>query len=160
MNVKEYKQAGKAEAVAYLKRKKEVKGDNRKAVTREQEQKIKEWKKGLKGLEKEERKLQKKAHKAYKKRVHRTRTLCIWAAVVLVLALIVDAASPIIHNISGILSLSYTDQTPEAQAARSAGEAFATNISDEGIILLKNENDLLPLNNKKVNIFGDDAYNF
>ena len=67
---------------------------------------------------------------------------------------------PLAHNIGAIMSLTYTDQTSEAQTAREAGLAFAPQISDEGIVLLKNENDLLPLENKKVNIFGDDAYNF
>lgn len=161
VNVKEYKKQGKAEAAAYLKRKKESKSaEERKAVVSEQKQKLKDWKQNLKNLDKKERTAQKKAHKAYKKRLHRTRTIAIWAAVVLVLAMIVNAASPLIHNIGAIMSQTYTDQTPEAQAAREAGLAFAPQISDEGIILLKNENDLLPLENKKVNIFGDDAYNF
>jgi len=160
MSTKEYKCAGKAEAVSYIKRRKDAKGEDRKSVVKEQKQKIKEWKQGLKNLDKKERKLQKKAHKAYKKRMARPRTIGIWIAVLLVVVMIANVAAPLIHNISGVLSLKYTDQTPEAQAARTAGEAFATDISDEGMILLKNENDLLPLHNKKVNIFGDDAYNF
>lgn len=160
IDVKAYKKQGKEAAEAFLKRKKESKGEARKAVVSEQKQKIKDWKASLSGLEKQEKKAQKKAFKAYKKRMKRTGTIVAWVAVLCVLALIVNAASPLIHNIGTILSLTYTDQTPEAQQARAAGEAFATDISDEGIILLKNENDLLPLANKKVNIFGDDAYNF
>ena len=159
-NVKTYKKHARVEAAAYLKRKRQTRGDERKAVISEQKAKIREWKKGLRKLEKEERKAQKKAHKAYKKRLGRTRRLITWAAVLCVIALAVNAAWPLIHNISAIMSQKYTDQTPEAQAAREAGLAFAPQISDEGIILLKNENDLLPLENKKVNIFGDDAYNF
>ena len=77
-----------------------------------------------------------------------------------VLILIGCMVQPLAHNIGAIMSLTYTDQTSEAQTAREAGLAFAPQISDEGIVLLKNENDLLPLENKKVNIFGDDAYNF
>ena len=83
-----------------------------------------------------------------------------WSIVIVIIVLIANAAYPLAHNVSTILSQKYSDQTPEAQAAREAGEAFATQISDEGIVLLKNENDLLPLVNKKVNIFGDDAYSF
>ena len=160
LNAKDYKRAGKAEAVSYIQRKKGVKGDERKAVVKEQKEKIKDWKSGLKALDKKERKLQKKAHKAYKKRMALPRTVAIWVVVLLIIGMVGNALSPMIHNISGILSLKYTDQTADAQAARAAGEAFATDISDEGIVLLKNENDLLPLDNKKVNIFGDDAYNF
>ena len=83
-----------------------------------------------------------------------------WAAVLCVLILVGCMVQPLAHNIGAIMSLTYTDQTSEAQSAREAGLAFAPQISDEGIVLLKNENDLLPLDNKKVNIFGDDAYNF
>ncbi len=160
IDVKAYKKEGKAAAEAFLKSKKEAKGEERKAIVREQKQKIKDWKKGLKALDKKERKAQKKAHKVYKSRLNRTRTIAVWVAVVLVIALGLNAISPMIHNLGTIMSQKYTDKTPEAAAAREAGLAFAPQISDEGIILLKNENDLLPLKNKKVNIFGDDAYNF
>ncbi len=160
IDVKPYKQAGKDAAVSYLKRKRQSKGEERKALILEEKQKLKDWKKGLKALERPERKAQKQAHKAYKCRLNRTRTIAVWAAVVVVLALILNAAAPLIHNLSTIMSQKFTDQTPEAVAAREAGLAFAPQISDEGIILLKNEKDLLPLENKKVNIFGDDAYNF
>ena len=81
-------------------------------------------------------------------------------ALLLVVAILGITVYPIAMKIGTILSQEYTDQTEEAIAAREAGEAFATKISDEGIVLLKNEGDLLPLVNKKVNIFGDDAYNF
>lgn len=155
-----YKAQGKEAAESYLRRKRGSKGAERKAVISEEKQKIADWKKTLKTMEKPQRKGQKKAYKAYKKRLHRTRTIVSWAAVVCVLALIINAAYPVIHNIGAILSQRYTDQTPQAQSAREAGLSFAPQISDEGIVLLKNENDLLPLENKQVNIFGDDAYNF
>ena len=160
MNVREYKRAGRAEAAAYIQRKRAAKGDARKAIVSEQKQKIKEWKTSLKSLDHEECKLQKKAHKAYKKRLALPRTIVVWAAVLLVIALIGNAAAPIVHNLGIIMSQTYTDQTTAAQTVRAKGNSFATDISDEGIVLLKNENDLLPLTNKKVNIFGDDAYNF
>ena len=160
MSAKDYKRAGKAEAVSYIQRKKAAKGDERKAVVREQKQKIRDWKQGLKALDKKERRLQKKAHKAYNRRMALPGTIAVWVVVLLLIGMVGSIAAPVVKNLSGIMSLKYTDQTPEAQAARAAGEAFATDISDEGIVLLKNENDLLPLNNKKVNIFGDDAYNF
>ena len=57
MKAKDYKRAGKAEAVSYIQRKKSVKGDERKAVVKEQKQKIKDWKSGLKALEKNKARL-------------------------------------------------------------------------------------------------------
>lgn len=158
--LKDYRQQGKARAADYLSRRRAAKGAQRKEIVSEQKQKIRDWKKELPGLEKKERKAQKKAFKAYKHRLHRTRTIVCWAAVLCVLILIGCMVQPLAHNIGAIMSLTYTDQTPEAQTAREAGLAFAPQISDEGIVLLKNENNLLPLENKKVNIFGDDAYNF
>ena len=160
IDVKGYKKQARTAAASYLKRKRAAKGEERKAVKKEQKQKILAWKLGLVALSKPERKAQKKAFKAYKKRLALMRTIAVWVALILVLALALNAASPLIHNIGAIMGQKYTDQTEEAKAARAAGEAFATDISDEGIVLLKNENDLLPLVNKKVNIFGDDAYNF
>ncbi len=160
VDVKGYKSKGKAAAEEFLKRKKECKGEEKKSVVSEQKQKIKDWKAGLKNLDKKDAKAQKKAYKSYKKRLGRTRTISIWVAVLLLIVMVVSSISPILYNIGTIMSQKYTDQTEEAVAAREAGLAFAPQISDEGIILLKNENNLLPLENKKVNIFGDDAYNF
>lgn len=160
MEAKKYKRAGKEGAVAYIQRRREAKGEGRKLVVAEQKQRIKEWKVGVKFLEKTEGKLQKKAYRAYKRRMARPRTVTIWVAVVLILCLLGNFLAPLVHNLGDILSQTYTDQTPEAQEARATGEAFSTDISDEGIVLLKNENDLLPLENPRVNVFGDDAYQF
>ena len=88
MKAKDYKRAGKAEAVSYIKRKKDAKGEDRKSVIKEQKQKIKDWKSGLKALEKKERKLQKKAHKAYKKRMALPRTIAVWVVVLLIIGMI------------------------------------------------------------------------
>ena len=125
MKAKDYKRAGKVEAINYIRRKKSVKGDERKAVVKEQKQKIKDWKSGLKALEKKERKLQKKAHKAYKKRMALPRTVAVWIVVLMIIGMIGNAASPIVTNLSHIMGQKYTDQTAEAQAARAAGEAFS-----------------------------------
>lgn len=158
--LKNYKQQGKARAADFLSRRRAAKGAQRREIISEQRQKIHDWKKNLSALEKKERKAQKKAYKAYKRRLHRTRSIIAWVVVICVLITIGHMAQPLVHNIGAIMSLSYTDQTAQAQAAREAGLSFAPQISDEGIVLLKNENNLLPLENKKVNIFGDDAYNF
>ena len=76
-------------------------------------------------------------------------------ALLLVVAILGITVYPIAMKIGTILSQEYTDQTEEAIAAREAGEAFATQLSDEGIVLLKNEGDLLPLVTKNINFFVD-----
>ena len=132
VNVKEYKKQGKTEAAAYLKRRNKSKSVAEFLSTvKERRQNVRQWKKSLKDLEKKERKAQKKGYKAYKKRLHRTRTIAVWAAVLLVVVMVLNSAAPMIHNIGAILSQKYTDQTADAQAARAAGEAFATDISEK-----------------------------
>ena len=48
----------------------------------------------------------------------------------------------------------YKENSEEAIAARASGEALAEQITAEGAVLLKNDNQTLPLKNKKVNVFG------
>ena len=161
MEAKEYKKRGRDGAVNFLKEKKESSSrEERKEVIRKEKEKISVWKETLQSLGKEERKAQKKAYKAYKRRLRRNRTIAVWIVVVLVIGMGINAVSPLLYHIGQISSQTYTDQTEEAKTAREVGLAFASEISDEGIVLLKNEKDLLPLQNRKVNIFGDDAYQF
>lgn len=160
--LKDYKQQGKAQAADFLSRRRAAKGEKRKKVVSEQKQKIRDWKKSLPSLEKKDRKAQKKAFKSYKHRLHRTRTISIWAAVALVLAIAAGVLAPILSTLMGVISSQkYTDTGAQANAAREAGYALSTEICEEGFVLLKNDNGLLPLKeNAKLSIFGDDAYNF
>ena len=48
----------------------------------------------------------------------------------------------------------YTENSEEAIAARESGNALAEKVVAEGAVLLKNENNALPLKNLKVNVFG------
>ena len=82
IDVKGYKKQARTAAASYLKRKRAAKGEERKAVKKEQKQKILAWKLGLVALSKPERKAQKKAFKAYKKRLALMRTIAVWAAVI------------------------------------------------------------------------------
>ena len=160
--LKDYKKQGKARAADFLRRRRAARGDQRREIASEQKQKIRDWKKTLSALEKKERKAQKKAYKAYKHRLHRTRTIGIWGAVVLVLALVGSGLAQMFSALAGVLgSQKYTDTGAQADAAREAGYALSTEICEEGFVLLKNDNGLLPLKeNARLSIFGDDAYNF
>ena len=48
----------------------------------------------------------------------------------------------------------FKEDSEEAIAARESGNALAAQITAEGAVLLKNDNNTLPLQNKKVNVFG------
>ena len=48
----------------------------------------------------------------------------------------------------------YEDDSEQALAARESGKVLAEQVEAEGAVLLKNNNNALPLSNKKVNVFG------
>lgn len=160
--VKLWKIEAKEKAAAFLKLRRSLKGDEKKALKAEQKQKIKDWKKSLKTLTKPERKDQKKAFKAYKKRLSRTRRIATWGVVLAVLLAVVIAVAPIATMfITMFASQNYTTTGPAVDAAREAGYALSREICNEGFILLKNDDSMLPLaKGAKVTVFGDDAYNF
>ncbi|MCQ2507955.1 MAG: glycoside hydrolase family 3 C-terminal domain-containing protein [Dorea sp.] len=160
--LKAWKKDAKKQAAAFLKEKRSVKGPEKKALKTEQKKQIKAWKKSLKSLPKEERKDQKKAFKAYKKRLSRRRRTISWGVVIAIVLAIAISVGPIVKMFATMYaSQQYTTKGPEVDAARAAGYALSAEICDEGYILLKNDDSLLPLEKgAKVNVFGDDAYNF
>ena len=48
----------------------------------------------------------------------------------------------------------YAEDSEEAIAARESGNALAARVAAEGVVLLKNDNNVLPLKTRKVNVFG------
>lgn len=160
--VKEWKGEAKSAAASYLKQKRSLKGQEKKQLKAEQKQKIKEWKQSLKALPKAERKDQKKAFKAYKSRLSRTRRGITWGVVLAAVLALVIAVGPIVSMfVTMYASQKYTTSGPAVEAAREAGYALSAEICDEGFILLKNDDSLLPLaKGAKITVFGDDAYNF
>ena len=120
----------------------------------------KERKLAVKAMPKEERREAKKFDKFYRKQETRTRRTIINSVLVLLLVFAIFSLAPIVGDISNLLSLELSTDTPDAQVAREYGEEIAELISDEGIVLLKNEGDLLPLQDMKLNVFGFQAMNF
>lgn len=119
----------------------------------------KQHKEALKGMEKAQKKEIRLFDKYYKKYRTRTRRYSIWSVVgVLILILIIQIA-PLVSDIKTLMNIQLNTGTPEAEAAIVYGESIAQAISDEGIVLLKNEGQMLPLKEKKVNVFGKSAMN-
>lgn len=157
-----WKKEAREKAAAYLKQKRSAKGEEKKALKAERKQKIKEWKQSLKALPKAERKDQKKAFKAYKKRLSRTRRQITWGVVLALVLAVAIAVGPIVNMfVTMYASQQYTTEGPAVDSARQAGYALSAEICDEGFILLKNDENMLPLaKGTKLSVFGDDAYNF
>lgn len=112
------------------------------------------------GSDKEATKQLKLEYKYYKKLKNRPVKYSILAILCLLLLFLGFKAAPYIGDIRELLDVKINSDTQEAIAAREKGEILAEKISDEGIVLLKNEGNLLPLQNKKVNVFGFGAIDF
>lgn len=156
--------------VAEKKRKKEIsqmaEAEKKEAKLKDKKQKKEEKlasKKELNTLDKKARKERKKELKMYKKIKARPRRAVMWTAIVGVIAFIGVQIGPTIGDIYQTMTaqgIELTTGTAESQTALEAGEILSEEIVDEGIILLKNEEENLPLQNKKVNVFGTSAYGF
>lgn len=159
---KQYRQTARQMAKEYLKEKRAAKtGTEKKAVKKAYKEKVKAWKKSLKTLDKPERKAQKKAFKIFKKRKARVRRCIIWTAVLLLVAILAAGTAPILSMFFKVIgSQKYTSSGAEAEAARAKGYALSQEICEEGFVLLKNDDNVLPLKCNKISIFGDDVYNF
>ncbi|WP_062385617.1 glycoside hydrolase family 3 protein [Demequina iriomotensis] len=109
-------------------------------------------------LNRAQRRELKRRERVYRKVKHRPRRAIGWGVTGAAVIGLGALAAPYVGDISTIASLTFTDETPEAVAAREAAAGVAESISDEGIVLLKNDADLLPLDGG-VNVFSFAAYN-
>jgi len=120
----------------------------------------KDRKLAIKTMSKEERKAAKRHDKYYRKLETRPRRYIVNGILLALLVYAVFAIAPYWNDVSNLMSLELTTDTPEAKAALAHGEEVAEMISDEGIVLLKNDGNLLPLQDPKLNVFGFQALNF
>ncbi|WP_456271154.1 glycoside hydrolase family 3 N-terminal domain-containing protein [Bacillus sp. AK031] len=117
----------------------------------------------LKSLSRKERKVEKKDAKMYKKIKNRPRRFTGWAVFAVLILSIGGTVGPtitsVVENMSG-KHITIDTTSAEADRAREAADIVSEKISDEGLVLLKNENNSLPLADKKVNVFGSTAFTF
>ncbi|WP_161598898.1 glycoside hydrolase family 3 N-terminal domain-containing protein [Bacillus mesophilum] len=131
-----------------------------KLLRKEQKQQRKEE---LKSLSRKERKARKKEIKMYKKIKNRPRRIAGWSAAAILLLIVGVTLGPTalsaVENMTG-KHINIDTTSAEAVKAREAADAISEEIANEGIVLLKNENNSLPLADKKLNIFGSNAFSF
>jgi beta-glucosidase len=118
-----------------------------------------ERKRAVQAMTKEEKRTAKKHDRIAKRIWNRPRRIAIWAVVLCLLAFGIFSAAPYIGDFSSLYSMKIDSNTPEGEAARVNGAKVSEEISDEGIVLLKNTDGLLPLSEGKVNVFSYAAYN-
>ena len=110
-------------------------------------------------MSKAERREDKRRARVYRKVKHRPRRLIGWGVLVAVAAVIAVLIAPIVSDIRRLLSVDIDTSTAEGIAAREFGTELAGRISDEGIVLLENEDDMLPLASDTVNVFSFASFN-
>lgn len=114
----------------------------------------------IKAMPKGERKIAKLQDKYYKKLNTRPRRYVIWGVVFLLFIYVVVTFGPLLGDIMDLMAVEAITNTPQAIEALAYGDMVAQEISDEGIVLLKNQANLLPLQEKTINVFGLSAMNF
>ncbi len=108
----------------------------------------------IKSMDKPERRAAKKHDKVYRKVWHRPRRAIVWTAVLCVVVYVLTLVVPIVSSMAPLFSISIDSDSPAGVEARANGEQIAGEISDEGIVLLKNEGGALPLSESKINVFS------
>ncbi|MWB97753.1 glycoside hydrolase family 3 N-terminal domain-containing protein [Agromyces seonyuensis] len=171
---KELKQAAKvrlaAEKAAKLQRKNELAAmspDDRKAAKAADREAAKsaktartaERKAARASSSRAERREAKRAERAYRRLKARPRRIAGWGVGAVAVVGIVALAAPYASGIGRLTSIAFTDDTPEAAAARAAAAPVSEAISDEGIVLLENEDGVLPLTDGAVNVFSFASFN-
>jgi len=149
--IAEYKQKARAKykrLVAARKKRKGLPFKEKFELWKKDRQADKRWKLRIKKVEnKAERKAQKKGYKLYKKLQRRKYVVAAWIIIVVVLATLIGTWY---YNVTRPL-------TDEQKAAREHSLQVAREVMDEGIVLLRNERNVLPLQTKKINVFGAEA---
>ncbi|MBQ6365169.1 MAG: glycoside hydrolase family 3 C-terminal domain-containing protein [Oscillospiraceae bacterium] len=153
---------GKADGAQYLKEKRACSSlAETKAFRKKWRQQKKAWKAEYKTLDEEQRAARKKGRRAFRHRIHRTgRIFKTLIAVLLILCLLGFGLPAAVTSWRIYKSQKFTNSGAEVEIARVKGYALSEEIRGEGIVLLKNEEGFLPLQEKKLNVFGDDAYSF
>lgn len=118
------------------------------ALWKKDRQETKRWKLRIQKVEdNDSRKAQKKGYKLYKKLLRRKYVIIAWAVILIAI-------------ISVFASWYYGATRPlttEQKNAREHSLVTAREVMDEGVVLLRNENNVLPLQSKSVSVFGTSA---
>lgn len=107
-----------------------------------------------------QKRLDKRAERIYRKVKNRRRRMIGWGVVGLVVVGVGVIAAPYVQDISRLLSISVDSTTAAGKEARVYGAKIAEQISDEGIVLLKNDDGALPLAQENgINVFSFASFN-
>lgn len=114
----------------------------------------------IKEMSKADKKVAKKHDKIFKKIERRPIRAVKWSLVAVFTAFIFHQATPLVGGFLYVADLPLDAYTPEGYAAREHAREVAQQIADEGIVLMKNDNNSLPLADQNINVFGVGAFEF
>ncbi|WP_099332058.1 glycoside hydrolase family 3 protein [Actinomyces minihominis] len=106
------------------------------------------------GMSRSARRADKRQTRITRKVINRPRRAIGWGVVAAIGVLAVVIATPYVTDISRLFRINADSQTPAGVDARVYGQAVSRQIADEGLVLLKNEEQILPLEEGAVNVFG------
>ncbi|WP_159451360.1 glycoside hydrolase family 3 protein [Demequina sp. NBRC 110054] len=111
-------------------------------------------------MPKDERREDKRRAKVYRKVSRRPFRFAGWGVGAVAAFGIVLLAAPYAGAFGRIAGLEFNDDSPEAVAAREAALELTEDIADEGMVLMENQDDVLPLaDDAKVNVFSFASFN-
>lgn len=133
------------------------------AAKKEQKEKQKQHKADVKAMPKDEREAAKRHDKKLYGKLHPIRRVMKWAAAFLAIVLViaVTAVWLMVGALAGrALTAGFDLNSEQAVAAQQASREMVVAIEEEGIVLLKNEGSILPLEGKTaINVFGTGSVN-
>ncbi|SDS21330.1 beta-glucosidase [Paraoerskovia marina] len=159
-----------AERAARRERKAELEAmtpEDRKVAKAEDKQRAKDAEKAAKAERKErrstmtrgERREDKRRERVYRKVSHRPRRAVGWGVTGVAVVAIGALAAPWVSDLTRLTSMEFDTETAEGVAARENAAVVSENVADEGIVLLKNEDAVLPLAEPRINVFSFESFN-
>ncbi|WES63078.1 glycoside hydrolase family 3 N-terminal domain-containing protein [Microbacter sp. GSS18] len=106
-----------------------------------------------------ERREAKRRERAYCRLKARPRRIAGWGVAVAIVTVIAVLITPVVRDIGRLFSIDVDSATAAGAAARETGAEVTEAISDEGIVLLENTGDVLPLTDGTVNVFSFASFN-
>lgn len=154
-----WKKDARSKAILYLRSLRDADTpEERAAVRNEYHADRRAWRSSLRGLDPSEKQLQKKAYRVFRRRITRTRRRISLLLAVLLLAGACFYFIPGLKTARTLLTLDYPSFSEIPENIRSDLSVISEAVSDEGIVLLENKDDFLPLKERKLCVFGEDAW--
>jgi len=111
------------------------------------------------GMTRAQRREDKRRARIDRKVEHRPRRAVGWGVTAVAVLAIGGLAAPFASSFGRLMTIEYDSSTAAGAAARENAAQVSEDISDEGIVLLKNDDGVLPLADDTLNVFSFASFN-